>query len=372
MSHQNPTAAVPAAAPAVVPAATPAPAPAADGTQIFALRDGRKISYKLDPPTFLRDLSRPAILLASPMGFPLGAWDRFTYLLYQAGFRVVRYDPPGVGNSDAPPDPMQTTFKSLADDAARLLFHLGQLRLAMWIGVELGAATGLNFASRYPILVQNLICSSTPLRELDPCYTSFYQHWVNLSKTTGSVSGVVEMIITTAVGTHRIINPQPDVVAQIQRLRKLIHANVKPAGLECGYAAYANLKDTGYGSNHEQLVPKCLDRAVQYIERVTLVAGEHEVDVVRNDMAAAAPIDDQRRWWCVQGHKGPNPSDLVKPDYSKPRLANPQGLVLIPEGGHVPFLDGQQGFLRLVLDILKPVPKTWKQRLLCPECGYRY
>jgi hypothetical protein len=94
------------------------------------------MSYKLDPPTFLRDLSRPAILLASPMGFPLGAWDRFTYLLLQAGFRIVRYDPPGVGNSDAPPDPTETTFRSLADDAARLLFHLGQLRLAMWVGVE--------------------------------------------------------------------------------------------------------------------------------------------------------------------------------------------------------------------------------------------
>jgi pimeloyl-ACP methyl ester carboxylesterase len=235
-----------------------------------------------------------------------------------------------------------------------------------------GAATGLNFASRYPILVQNLICSSTPLRELDPCHDSFYQHWVNHSRTTGSVSGVVEMIIQTAVGTHRLIDPQPDVVAQVERLRKLIHGGVTPAGLACGYAAYANMRDTGYGSTHEELAPLCLGRAVRFIERVTLVAGEHEVDAVRLDMAAFADVDALRRRWCAQGHRGPNPSDMVRPDYSRGRLTNPEGLVLIPDGGHVPFLDGQQAFLRLVLDILKPVPRAWQQRLLCPECGYRY
>jgi pimeloyl-ACP methyl ester carboxylesterase len=107
-----------------------------DGTQTTQLSDGRRLSYKLDPATFRYDDHLPVILLASPTGFPLSVWDSLVFLLLEGAFRVVRYDPPGVGNSDPLPDPSKTTFRGLADDVRQLLFDLGQVGVDMWVGVD--------------------------------------------------------------------------------------------------------------------------------------------------------------------------------------------------------------------------------------------
>jgi 3-oxoadipate enol-lactonase len=75
----------------------------------------------------------------------------------------VRYDQPGHGSSGVPAsgDLSSTTFETLADDAHALLAHLGITRLFAWIGVSMGAATGIVFAAKYPGIITHFIPCDT-------------------------------------------------------------------------------------------------------------------------------------------------------------------------------------------------------------------
>ena len=106
--------------------------------------------------------------LSGPAGAPVvclnhcfaadhGYWD--AHLPALEGFRVLRYDTRGHGDSDAPPGPY--TLEMLADDVARLCDVLGVDRVH-FCGVSLGGQIAQTFALNHPQRVASLtIVNST-------------------------------------------------------------------------------------------------------------------------------------------------------------------------------------------------------------------
>lgn len=103
----------------------------------------------------------PALVLGSSLGTTRAMWDGVMPMLTQ-GFRVVRYDHLGHGESAVPVGPY--TLDLLAAELATLLDELG-IDHAHHGGVSLGGMVALRFAAGYPQRVDRLavVCSSAHL-----------------------------------------------------------------------------------------------------------------------------------------------------------------------------------------------------------------
>lgn len=85
----------------------------------------------------------PLVLVSGGSGMDVRQWDRITPALAEL-FRVIRYDPRGIGKSDNP-----TVRYSDTDDLARLFHHLGLDRAGL-IGLSSSGGFALEFAVQHP------------------------------------------------------------------------------------------------------------------------------------------------------------------------------------------------------------------------------
>lgn len=76
--------------------------------------------------------------------------------LLDAGYRVITFDHRGHGASGKPHEPEQYHSERMAEDAARLLDHLG-IERADVIGYSMGARVGAYLALLYPQKVRSLV-----------------------------------------------------------------------------------------------------------------------------------------------------------------------------------------------------------------------
>ncbi len=76
--------------------------------------------------------------------------------LLDAGYRVISFDHRGHGASGKPHDPVQYHSERMAEDAARLLDHLG-IERADVIGYSMGARVGAYLTLLYPSKVRSLV-----------------------------------------------------------------------------------------------------------------------------------------------------------------------------------------------------------------------
>jgi pimeloyl-ACP methyl ester carboxylesterase len=83
----------------------------------------------------------------------LQQWDRITPALAKS-YRVIRYDPRGIGKSDNP-----TAKYSDADDLVRLLDHLGIDRVGL-IGLSSAGGFVLEFAIQHPQRITGLVAAA--------------------------------------------------------------------------------------------------------------------------------------------------------------------------------------------------------------------
>uniref|UniRef100_A0A0B7KB59 AB hydrolase-1 domain-containing protein n=1 Tax=Bionectria ochroleuca TaxID=29856 RepID=A0A0B7KB59_BIOOC len=109
----------------------------------LSLPDNRLLAYLLDDSP----QDAPVVLLSNPLCTNIAVWDHIVPVLNHAGLRTLRYDQPGHGDSSAPADLTTTTFDSMVEDVAYLLDALGIPKLWAWIGVSMGAAAGIFFAT---------------------------------------------------------------------------------------------------------------------------------------------------------------------------------------------------------------------------------
>ncbi|KAI1391735.1 zearalenone lactonase [Hypoxylon trugodes] len=127
--------------------------------QQFSLPSSRIIDYALWSES--SNPNAPVILLSNSLCAPYPTWERVVPEYTSRGFTVIAYSFPGHGGSTTPEDLSSTNFESLADDVQALLNHLSIERLHAWIGVSMGASTGIVFAAKYPSIIQKLVICDT-------------------------------------------------------------------------------------------------------------------------------------------------------------------------------------------------------------------
>lgn len=98
----------------------------------------------------------PWIVLSNSLGSNLAMWDPQIELLTQK-YRVLRYDKRGHGGSNAPTGPYD--FDMLAGDVIALMDHFS-IERADWMGISIGAMTGIGLALKHVDRMGRLVLSS--------------------------------------------------------------------------------------------------------------------------------------------------------------------------------------------------------------------
>jgi len=103
----------------------------------------------------------PVVVLSNSLGTTMAMWDANLPEL-EKGFRVIRYDTRGHGESPVPAGPY--TIDDLTDDLILLLVRLGVAK-AHVVGLSLGGMTAMRLAARRPDLVDRMVvlCTSAYL-----------------------------------------------------------------------------------------------------------------------------------------------------------------------------------------------------------------
>jgi 3-oxoadipate enol-lactonase len=111
------------------------------------------LNYRWDGPA-----DGPVVMLAHSLGADLTMWEPQVAPLTQAGFRVLRYDLRGHGQSAVPSGPY--TLEQLSADATGLMAALGLARVH-FVGLSLGGMVGQMLGARHPQRVRSLALCST-------------------------------------------------------------------------------------------------------------------------------------------------------------------------------------------------------------------
>ncbi len=140
------------------------------------------------------------VVFSNALGVDLRLWDMVVQRL-PSGLRIIRYDTRGHGLSDCPAGPY--TIPGLARDAEALMEHVG-LRDAVFVGLSLGGATGLELAAKRPDLVSALVISNIADTTEDP------DMWRNRMAAVreGGVAGIAEGILDRWFGPNYRNRPE--------------------------------------------------------------------------------------------------------------------------------------------------------------------
>jgi 3-oxoadipate enol-lactonase len=103
----------------------------------------------------------PAIVLSNSLGTTLAMWNPQVEPLVAAGYRVIRYDTRGHGDSPTPPTPY--TVDDLGQDLIGVLDRF-EVERAHFAGVSLGGATAMWAAVNAPQRVGRLVVCCSAVR----------------------------------------------------------------------------------------------------------------------------------------------------------------------------------------------------------------
>lgn len=98
------------------------------------------------------------VVFCHALGANLSIWDEVIAALPQSGYRYIRYDLRGHGQSDCPPAPY--AMGMLIRDAEALLDHLG-VKDCVFVGLSLGGMVAQGLAVKRLDLVRAMVLSST-------------------------------------------------------------------------------------------------------------------------------------------------------------------------------------------------------------------
>jgi 3-oxoadipate enol-lactonase len=104
--------------------------------------DGVTIHYEIEGRA-----EGPPLVFSNSLGTNLHMWDAQAKEAAGLGFRVIRYDQRGHGESEAPAG--SYTLKRLAEDAIDLLDAL-EIEKTSFVGLSMGGMTGMRLAKNYP------------------------------------------------------------------------------------------------------------------------------------------------------------------------------------------------------------------------------
>jgi 3-oxoadipate enol-lactonase len=98
------------------------------------------------------------VMLSPSLAADITMWESQMTALIEAGYRVLRYDSRGQGNSGVPPG--SYSIEVLAQDAVGLMDALG-LEKVHFCGLSMGGMVGLMLGARHPDRLSSLTLSST-------------------------------------------------------------------------------------------------------------------------------------------------------------------------------------------------------------------
>ncbi len=183
--------------------------------------DGLRFRCRVDGPE-----GAPWVVFSNSLATDLTLWDAQAEAL--AGrFQVLRYDQRGHGGSSVPPGP--ATIEQLADDADALMAAVGAAG-ATFVGVSMGAATGLCLAARRSSRIARLVAAdgsaATP--------SGGAAAWAGRLEVarTGGMAAFADITLPRWFTSASIAAGHPAVA----RIRRMI-ARTPLAGLEAGVAA---------------------------------------------------------------------------------------------------------------------------------------
>ncbi|KAF3056231.1 3-oxoadipate enol-lactonase 2 [Daldinia childiae] len=283
----------------------------------LSLSSSRTLSYALTPVSSKPEA--PVVLLSNSLAAPFPTWDHVVPKLTSRGFGVLRYDHPGHGASSVPVDLSSTTLETMADDVRELLNHLSISRVHAWIGVSMGAATGIVFAAKYPGIIEKLVVCNTiscsPLRAGD---IDIFEPMVREAKETDSMDQTVQSILERWFGLAWM-NANPD---ETRRMRQIM-LTTSIDGFETCCAALR--------SDTFDLLPLA-EKAGQGIDDALFIVGENDTDLPEYML----PLRDGIQ----RGLKEKDSQASIR-------------FEVIKNAGHVSYIDGYDQFIAVITEFLR-------------------
>ncbi|RWA12307.1 hypothetical protein EKO27_g2779 [Xylaria grammica] len=280
------------------------------------LSSGRDMSFAYaEPPGGSDDW----ILLANPLGTTLEVWSHVVLRCTAAGFNVLRYELPGHGFSTAPEDLDSTTIHTLVQDVFELLEHMEIQTLDAWIGVSLGAAIGVAFASRYANRVTRLVvCDTITCSPVNAGVPDFFRTRSAILGGAGGTDDYVADSLQRWFGDDWLGANEDEA----ERVRFcMLDATVE--GLQTCLAAL---------SSPTFDLRLWASRAGLHIRSALLLVGE-------NDSPGLYQMMEELQMDLQGGLRMRNPGAVVR-------------LIKIQGAGHVPFVDSLDSFLALIFAFL--------------------
>lgn len=187
------------------------------------------INYRFDGPE-----DGPVVMLSNSLASDLTMWDKQIPALVEAGYRVLRYDSRGHGQSSVPEGPY--SIEMLASDAVGLMDALG-LEKVQFCGLSKGGMVGQMLGTQYSDRLTSLVLSSTS------AYISPREIWDERIETVqkGGMRAVVDATIDrwfTKAGQDRL----PSDVKKIRRM--ILNTPVKGFCACCAAIRDMDLRDS--------------------------------------------------------------------------------------------------------------------------------
>ena len=139
--------------------------------------NGITINYRLDGS----EAAAETIVLVNGLADDLNTWELQVPAFVDAGYRILRFDNRGIGESDKPKGPY--TSRLLADDAKMLVDSLG-IRDFHLLGVSMGGMIAQEYALAYGGDLRSLTLACTYGRAGPFCQQMFAM-WADLAKGLG-------------------------------------------------------------------------------------------------------------------------------------------------------------------------------------------
>ncbi|KAH8173587.1 alpha/beta hydrolase fold domain-containing protein [Sarocladium implicatum] len=288
---------------------------ATDGPTFASLSDGRKLSYALD--TSPRDA--PIVLLSNSLSAPFTAWDHVVKVLNDKGFRTLRYDQPGHGDSSVPHPLDANTFPSMAADVYALLQSLSIEKVHAWVGVSMGAATGIQFVTTYPGVVDRIaICDTISSSPVNAGTDDLFAPRVASARKEGNMESTIQGTMDRWFGSDWLsANPE-----EAERMRTLMRRTSIDGFETCCHALRSKTFD----------LRPLFAKVGGSVKKALCVVGENDANLPQAMETMRGEIE--------KGFRAEGKSDNVQ-------------LKVIKNAGHVCFIDGFEQFCEVILAFLK-------------------
>lgn len=281
----------------------------------LTLPDSRKLAYALDA----EPKDAPIVILGNSLCAPYTAWDHVVPVLNKSGFRTLRYDQPGHGDSSSPQDLSSTTFASIADDVAHLLKALSIPKVHGWVGVSMGAATGVYFVTQNPGVVSRFaICDTITSSPSNAGVEDAFGPRVAAARKDGHLDKLLQGTLDRWFGkAWQAANPQ-----ETERLRGVMSRTTVDGFETCCAALRSDTFD----------LRPLLGKVGASVDEVVCVVGE-------NDANLPQTMEEMR--------------GKIQEGFAAAGKSNTVNLKVVKNAGHVCFIDGFDQFNQVIPSFLK-------------------